>query len=64
MDALFFPEIDHSLYIRDCRKCVEACKKNVLEKEEDGQLKIVSPENCDACEDCVRACPAGAIWLD
>lgn len=64
MNECLFPEIDQTLCIAECRKCVEACEENVLEKNEDDKLKIVSPENCTACENCVQACPVGAIWLD
>lgn len=57
-------EVDSTLCFSECRKCIEECKENVLEKDEKGILKVVQPENCTACGRCIEICPVGAIWLE
>ena len=49
-----------------CRKCeeapcVNACPKEALEKQEDGNLKRYSMR-CTGCNSCVLACPFGAVF--
>jgi len=59
-----YPTVDMDTCIGD-RECVEVCtKKNVYDWDEDNAKPIVArPDDCDACLDCVKACPVEAITI-
>ena len=42
-------------------KCIEACNRNGLERDEDGY--IIVTDKCVGCGSCARACPYNAILL-
>jgi len=43
-----------------CKKCIEACTFGVLEWFEDKPM-VANPNNCSACLECEKNCPADAI---
>jgi len=59
-----YPEIDHTLCVKGCRKCIKVCPRNVLARDKNRDLRVVRPENCNGCGDCTRVCPVGAIWIN
>src|SRR3989344_121951 len=48
-------EININKDCNDCKECVQACPKNVLEDDK-GKIKINDLYACDLCEACVEAC--------
>lgn len=62
----YVPEIkvDKEKCVADCRKCVEACPKNILEKV-DGVLVVKEDKlfDCTLCRMCMTSCPQGAIHV-
>ena len=46
-------------------KCpaVEACPRKLLIQEAPGEKPMPNPSICQACGDCVRACPLKAIII-
>ena len=58
-----YPTVDLDTCIGD-RECVEVCTKNVYDWDEDNAKPTVArPDDCDACLDCVKACPVEAITV-
>ena len=53
-----------AVFCQQCREapCVLACPTGVLKR--DGDVVLVDEEACSGCEECVTACPFGAIWPD
>lgn len=54
-----------SLICRRCEdaSCVNACKYDALERQENGELKRYNLR-CVSCKCCVHACPFGTIYPD
>jgi len=46
----------------DNAPCIDVCPVNAIYKK-DGIVKI-KEEECIQCGNCVKACPAGAIWIN
>jgi len=46
-----------------CEKCVEACKEGALKIGAEGYL-VLEKQRCNACGDCVDACPLHLVFLD
>jgi NAD-dependent dihydropyrimidine dehydrogenase PreA subunit len=58
-----YPTVDLDTCIGD-RECVEVCTKDVYDWDEDNAKPIVArADDCDACLDCVKACPVEAITV-
>lgn len=48
-----------------CKKCVDACPRNVLEYDEkSNEIIIIDTENCSMCKTCMRECEQNAIHVD
>lgn len=45
-----------------CKKCVEACLKQVLAVN--GGVTVVDAEKCNLCKECEKVCPEDAIRVD
>lgn len=57
----WFPVIDRARCV-SCRQCLEFCLFGVYEKDDDGMVIVVRPENCKTnCPACARLCPECAI---
>lgn len=57
----------YSLSCLGCGKCVDFCRRNVLQmtETESGRYAYVAAiENCVGCGKCVRKCDANAIKLE
>lgn len=52
----YFPKIEISKKCDLCGKCIEACPKQILVKEE-GKMLVKDVKMCTLCQDCVQACP-------
>lgn len=46
-----------------CEKCVDACQEGALKIGTEGHL-VLEKDRCDACGDCVTACPLHLVMLD
>ncbi len=54
------PEITINNGCNECKQCVDACPRNVLEYR-DGKIVIADVLNCSLCMECVKVCEEGAI---
>jgi Fe-S-cluster-containing dehydrogenase component len=54
------------LVCRNCEKpkCVDACPKEALILNKEGEQVLLLETKCDGCGQCVEACPFEAIWVD
>ncbi len=43
-----------------CKKCVQACPKQILSIE-DGKIEIIDYEKCNNCKNCIESCSKDAI---
>ena len=41
----------------------EACPRKLIKQEHPGEIPMTNPSLCQACGDCVRACPMKAIRI-
>lgn len=57
------PHIPKPIICPLCEKCVEACTEGALKVGAGGYL-VVERERCNACGDCVTACPLRLVMLD
>ncbi len=57
------PRISKPVVCPLCKKCVDACKQTALTIGSGGYL-LLDKERCDACGDCVPACPLDLISQD
>jgi Fe-S-cluster-containing hydrogenase component 2 len=44
--------------------CLEACPADAIKIQRDLGIPVVSPEECTGCQNCVSACPYGAMFFD
>jgi len=59
----WFPVIDRARCV-SCRQCLEFCLFGVYEKDDDGTVVVVRPQNCKTnCPACARLCPECAIMF-
>ncbi|MGC8743459.1 MAG: hypothetical protein ACP5T0_06240 [Verrucomicrobiia bacterium] len=57
----WFPVVDFER-CTNCMQCLSFCLFGVFGTDEEGNLRILSPENCKTnCPACARVCPEGAI---
>jgi NAD-dependent dihydropyrimidine dehydrogenase PreA subunit len=57
----WFPVIDGDR-CTNCGQCFEFCLFGVYEKNDDGKVRVVNPQNCkNNCPACARICPEAAI---
>lgn len=54
------PEIKIKENCNDCKACVEACPRNVLDSK-DGKIIVKDVLNCSLCMECVKVCEEIAI---
>lgn len=47
-----------------CGKCIKACDRGALYRDEATGLVLTRPEKCDGCGKCLDVCPNGVIHLD
>ncbi len=50
-------EVSHS-------NCLDSCTYGALSRDEKTGAIVVDDKSCTACEECVVACPIGAIYLN
>lgn len=48
-------EISINKDCNDCKECIQACPKNILEDDK-GKIKVSDLYACDLCEACIEAC--------
>ncbi|MGD9579407.1 MAG: ferredoxin family protein [Syntrophorhabdus sp.] len=46
-----------------CLECIDLCPYDVFTDEE-GEVKVINPEDCIECMSCVEQCPTKAIFMD
>ena len=44
--------------------CIESCTFGALSRDEETGVVVVDDKSCTACEECIVACPIGAIYLN
>jgi fructose-bisphosphate aldolase, class I len=57
------PRVSKPIVCPLCEKCVEACTEGALTVGSEGFL-VLDHDRCDACGDCVAACPLDLMSLD
>jgi DhnA family fructose-bisphosphate aldolase class Ia/Fe-S-cluster-containing hydrogenase component 2 len=57
------PHVPKPIVCPLCEKCVEACREGAL-KVGDGGYLVLDKKLCNACGDCVSACPLDLVELD
>lgn len=61
--ARWYPVVDQSR-CTNCGHCYQFCLFNVYEKDTEGQVHVVNPDNCKpGCPACARICPSSAIMF-
>lgn len=63
VEERWYPVIDYSR-CESCGACFQFCIFGVYEREDDGRVSAVEPDNCKAgCPACARICPNSAIMF-
>lgn len=44
-----------------CGRCIEACRRGVLQTADNGLVRIADADRCAGCRACERSCAHGAI---
>lgn len=55
--------IDKCITTEQCQRCLIACTRNAIERDESTRKIKIDREKCDLCGDCVKACPPKALNL-
>ncbi len=63
MSTTRYPVINLDECLAD-QACVAVCEKSVFDVDDDsGKPFAARPDDCDACESCVTACPVECIEI-
>lgn len=61
----FPPGLDIPIVCVQCQRapCIEACPLEIISRDSVSGAVVIQEEACSGCGSCVKACPAGAIFV-